>query len=142
MACAIMRTRMHGYNGNLLLLDRGVTIERGLKGLLVRKRQSASLLIPREDVRAVWFQPRAGRWSLPGYVLVVAGADAPGDEFVARIRDDRAVTFLARSDAWREFAEAVALRCGVGFREFPAETRSGVEVVKAEWPRSDREWRF
>jgi hypothetical protein len=125
-----MRMAMRGYNGNLLLANDGVTIERGFKGLLVRKRSSASHSIPRGDVREVWFQPSTGRRGLPGYVLVVGRSDSPPDDYLGRVRDARSVTFLGRSDEWRALAETVARQCSAPLREFPAETRSGREVAK------------
>jgi hypothetical protein len=138
----MMQRGMRGYNGNLSLAEEGVTIERGLKGLLVRKQQSTSLLIRCGDVREVWFQPSAGRWRLPGYVLVLTGPESPPENFVARIRDDRTVTFLAHSDQWRELAAATARQCRVALREFPAEARSALEVAKTDWPGDARERRF
>lgn len=125
-------TTMRGYNGNLLLSGSRVSIERGVKGLLVRKRSSASRTIECGDVRGVWFQPSSGgRGGWPGFVLLLTGADQPADDFVARVRDESAVTFLARSDDWRSFAAAIAQRCQVKLREFPAEPRSGRNVVRS-----------
>jgi hypothetical protein len=80
-------------------------------------------------MREVLFQPSTGRWGLPGYVLVVDQRDVPAD-FVARVRDSRAVTFLGRSEEWRRFAEELAENYDVPFREFPAETRLGREIAK------------
>jgi hypothetical protein len=126
-----MAETMRGYNGNLSQSLQAVRIERGLKGLLVRKRWSPSRAVPCESVRELWFQPSSrGRKGWPGYVLLVEGAEPPPDDFVSRVRDERTVTFLAHSDEWRSFAQAIAARCGVRLREFPAEGRSGREVVK------------
>src|SRR5207237_4736873 len=61
-------------------------------------------------VREVWFQPSSGRWGWPGRVLLVDGPGPPPD-YVGRVRDERAVTFLGRSDEWRSLAKAIAARC-------------------------------
>lgn len=130
---------MRGYNGNLSLTPRGVTIERGVKGLLVRKRWSPSRTLQCGDVREVWFQPSTrGRRGLPGFVLLVAGAAVPPDNFLARIRDETAVTFLGRSDEWQSLAAAIGNRCQVRLREFDAEARSGREVVESARDDVDR----
>jgi hypothetical protein len=125
-------TTMRGYNGNLSLLERRVSIERGVKGLLVRKRWSSSRTIQCGEVREVWFQPSGGgRGGWPGFVLLITGTDQPSDDFVARVRDENAVTFLRRSDDWHSFAAAIAQRCQAHLREFTAEDRSGREVVRS-----------
>ncbi len=131
---------MSGYNGNLSLSENGVSIERRVRGLLVRKRWSLSRTIQCGDLREIWFQsPSRGRSGWPGFVLLVMGGDQPPDDFLARVRDENSVTFLGRSDDWRSFAAAIGQRCGVPLREFPAEDRSGREVVRsAGYRRRDR----
>ena len=126
-----MPSEMRGYNGNLSLTDDGVRIDRGLKGLLVRKQRPALVEIPRKELREVWFQPSTGQWGLPGYVLLV-GPDAAPDSYVARVRANRAVTFLGHGEDWRRFAQTVASECKVPFHEFPPEARSGSKVAR-DW---------
>jgi hypothetical protein len=128
---------MRGYNGNLSITAGGVTIERGLKGALVRKKSPQAVSIRSEDIREIWFQPSTGRWDLPGYVLVV-DRDEPPEDFVARVRDDRAVTFLGHSVEWRRFAAEMAVSLHAPLREFPPETRSGRDVAKRWLGGSDR----
>ena len=129
---------MRGYNGELLLTDDEVRIGRGLKSLLVRKKWPVQRSIPCVHVREVWFQPSSGRLGWPGYVLVVDETSTPSDAFVARVRDDRAVTFLGRADEWRSFAAAIAKRCEASFREFRrkvgrlATLRAGSETSGSE----------
>ena len=120
---------MRGYNGNLALAVDEVRIQRGIKGLLVRKRSSADKRIPFTGIREVWFQSSSGRWGWPGYILLVDRSGSPPDDFVARVRDDRAVTFLKKTDEWRSLAEAIASQSGAPLREFPPERRRGHEVV-------------
>ena len=131
MAWPAFARAMRGYNGNLSMTTVGVMIERGLKGALVRKKSPQAVSIRGEDIREVWFQPSTGRWGLPGYVLILDRDEASRD-FVARVRDNRAVTFLSRSSEWRQLAEEIAKHFHVPLREFPAESRSGREVAK-EW---------
>ena len=125
-------TTMRGYNGNLSLAERRVSIERGVKGLLVRKRWSPSRTVQCEDVREVWFQPSSGsRGGWPGFVLLITGAEEPVADLVGRVRDESAVTFLGHSDDWRSFAATIAQRCEAHLREFPAEARSGRDLVRS-----------
>jgi hypothetical protein len=130
---------MRGYNGNLVLNSDELRIERGLKALLVRKTWSVERRFACTAIREVWFQRSTGRWGWPGYVLLVDGADSPADDFVARVRDERAVTFLNRSDEWRSFAETIAKRCAAPLREFPLERRGSREVVRSAIRGGDRE---
>ena len=132
---------MQGYNGNLVLTENEIRIERGFKSLLVRKRWPAEWRLPCASVREVWFQPSTGRWGWPGYILLVDDAGAPDEDFVARVRDERAVTFLTRTDDWRSFAETIADRCGAPLREFPPERRGALEVARLERAHGDREMR-
>jgi len=69
---AAMDDSMCGYNGNLALSGQEVRIERGLKGLLLRKRWSPSWVVPCERVREVWFQPSSrGPRGWPGFVMLL-----------------------------------------------------------------------
>jgi hypothetical protein len=99
---------LRGWNGTLLLGANGIVI----KGLLVRKRRDEDCEIAFDQIAAVRYVP-ANR-GLVGYVMF-AEHDAPASDssFLASIRDDRAITFVTRSEKWRRVAEEVAARSGV-----------------------------
>jgi hypothetical protein len=135
-----MATVIRGYNGNLARSNGEVTIERGVKGLLIRRRWASPYTVGCGELREVWFQPSVrGRRGLVGYVLLVTAEDQIPDDFETRARHDRAVTFLRRPDEWRAFANAVAEACGVPLHEFPPESRSGLDIARSRF-RSRRDW--
>jgi hypothetical protein len=102
-----MRQRtLRGYNGILRVGDDRVTIRRGLRGTLVRKRRDADVTVPLDQIAAVRFAP-AGR--VVGYLQIIErGASGDPGDYLATIRDRRAVTFFTRSGRWRRAAEEIA----------------------------------
>jgi hypothetical protein len=137
---------MRGYNGNLSLSTKGITIERGVKARIVRHRWSAPLKVPCDAIQQIWFQATSrNRWGWPGYVQLRLEPESLDDpDYVSRVRDDRTVTFLSRSDEWRSLAEAIAQRSGARLREFPAEAsswRSAASLVNGSRRRRDSDWR-
>jgi hypothetical protein len=103
---------LRGWNGTLQVGERELTIRRGLRSMLVRRRRDPDLVLRPEQVAAVRF---AAATKLPGYLQLVERGAPPAADYMSTIRDTHTVTFTGSGHAeqWREAAETIARRCGV-----------------------------
>src|SRR5437763_12965399 len=70
-ASSVRSSALRGYNGSLVVGNDAVLIQRGLRGVLARKRRDPDLRIPFDEVVAVRFAPSG--W-LVGYLQVSSAA--------------------------------------------------------------------
>lgn len=116
-------TTRRGYNGNLLLSPNRLTIERGLKGLIIRHCSSPRLDIAYAEIREVRYRPSKRGWV--GYLQLVTQPEPPdAHDFVSCVRDDRTVSFLRHADEWESVASEIARRAGVRLTKLPARSSS------------------
>lgn len=101
---------LRGWNGTLVLNAEGVTIRRGLKGLIVRKRRDPDVEVAWNQIAQVRFAPARG---VGGYVQIIErSSPLNARDYLETIRARTTVTFARRSERWRQAAEEIATRSG------------------------------
>jgi hypothetical protein len=101
-----------GWNGNLRVLDDGVAITRGFKGLHTRKRRGPDVKLLFDEITGLRFLPAT---RLVGYLqFLTEKSDGEPSGYLVTIRDDLTVTFTRRhAGEWTTVAADIAKLSGV-----------------------------
>jgi hypothetical protein len=97
-----------GYNGNLVLTDRGVVIRRGAKGFVLQLSVRGEKEIPYDSIVAVQFK-RAGVTA--GYIqLSLRGGSEAKHGLTEAVRDENTVTFQRTTAKLEEARDIIKSR--------------------------------
>lgn len=102
-----MEKTFYGLNGILILNDRGITIKRGARGLIVTGILRGDKTIPYSSIIAIQFRKSFFLFSGSIQFSLRGGSEAKGGYFESG-SDENTITFstLLRKDANEDFTEA------------------------------------